>query len=259
MFPNPEKLGIKVCGITQAHQAREIIDAGADAIGVNFWPKSKRYLPPDVGAQWLPALKSDITIVAVLVNPDTELLRQITDTGLVHALQFHGDESPEEIATWMDSGFQVIKALQIRDASSLDQISTYPCADILLDAYNPGLYGGEGKVFPWDLARQAKERFPAKRVWLSGGSRQRTSAPLSTRSSQRPLMSPAVWRQAPASRTWKKCAVSSPRHAAPPFEAFLQSPPQLARLHPVLNQSTKSCSSRSIRLGMPHQYQWDGA
>lgn len=169
MFPNPEKLGIKVCGITQAHQAREIIDAGADAIGVNFWPKSKRYLPPDVGAQWLPALKSDITIVAVLVNPDTELLRQITDTDLVHALQFHGDESPEEIATWMDSGFQVIKALQIRDASSLDQISTYPCADILLDAYNPGLYGGEGKVFPWDLARQAKERFPAKRVWLSGG------------------------------------------------------------------------------------------
>ena len=259
MFPNPEKLGIKVCGITQAHQAREIIDAGADAIGVNFWPKSKRYLPPDVGAQWLPALKSDITIIAVLVNPDTELLRQITDTGLVHALQFHGDESPEEIATWMDSGFQVIKASRSVMPAALTRSAPIPALTSCLMPTTPVCMAAKGKSSPGIWHAKPKSASQPRESGYRGDSRQRTSAPLSTRSSRPPLMSPAVWRQAPASRTWKKCAVSSPRHAAPPFEAFLQSPPQLARLHPVLNQSTKSCSSRSIRLGMPHQYQWDGA
>ncbi|MCB1208062.1 MAG: phosphoribosylanthranilate isomerase [Verrucomicrobiales bacterium] len=169
MFPNPDRPSVKICGITQAHQAREIIAAGADAIGINFWSKSKRYLPPQEAAKWVPALKPDTTVIAVLVNPEADLLRQITEAGLVHALQFHGDESPEEIAEWMDSGFQIIKALQVRDAASLDQIGTFPCTDILLDAYNPGLYGGEGVTFPWDLALQAKERFPLKRIWLSGG------------------------------------------------------------------------------------------
>lgn len=169
MFPSPNRPGIKICGITQPTQAREIIADGADAIGINFWPKSKRFVPPEDAARWLPSLKSDTTIIAVLVNPDADLLRQIIEAGLVHALQFHGDESPDEISRWMDRGFQVIKALQVRDASSLEKIGTFPCTDILLDAYNPGLYGGEGVTFPWDLALQAKELFPQKRIWLSGG------------------------------------------------------------------------------------------
>jgi phosphoribosylanthranilate isomerase len=69
----------------------------------------------------------------------------------------------------MQRGQHVIKALQVRDAASLDQIASFPCADILLDAYNPGLYGGAGHTFPWELASEAMRRFSDKRIILSGG------------------------------------------------------------------------------------------
>lgn len=169
MFPDPKRTGVKICGITQERQARDIISLGADALGVNFWPKSKRYLPVDVAAAWLPALLDQITLVAVLVNPDTETLNAIIEEHLVHILQLHGDETPAQVASLLDRGYGVIKALQVRDRESLLQIGSFPCETILLDAYNPGLYGGTGETFPWDLAVIAQDMFPEKRIILSGG------------------------------------------------------------------------------------------
>lgn len=168
-FPPSIPLGIKICGITCPTQAQAIIDAGADALGINFWPKSKRYLPLSTAHQWLPDLHSSTRLIAVLVNPEPDLLDELIASQLVHTLQLHGDESPATVAALMARGAHVIKALPVRDASSLDAIGQYPCTDILLDSYNPGLYGGEGHSFPWSLFTLAKQRYPAKRLILSGG------------------------------------------------------------------------------------------
>lgn len=159
---------MKICGITREEQAQQIIDLGADALGLNFWPKSKRYLPLDNTA-WLPALKDQTTLVAVLVNADARTLDTLIDQQLVHILQLHGDETPDQVAALQDRGATVIKALAVRDNESLASIGHYPCETILLDAYNPGLYGGTGETFPWDLALRAKQMFPDKRLILSGG------------------------------------------------------------------------------------------
>lgn len=168
-FPPSVPLGIKICGITSPDQARAIIAAGADALGINFWPKSKRYLPLASAHQWLPEFSPLTTLVAVLVNPDPELLDELIDSQLVHTLQLHGDESPALLAELMARGIHVIKALPVRDETSLDAIAHYPCTDILLDSYNPGLYGGEGHSFPWSLFTLAKQRYPEKHFILSGG------------------------------------------------------------------------------------------
>lgn len=169
MFPDQKRTGVKICGITQERQARDIICLGADALGINFWPKSKRYLPIDSAAAWLPSLLDQITLIAVLVNPDADTLNAIIEQHLVHILQLHGDETPTDVADLLDRGCRVIKALQIRDRESLLQIGSFPCETILLDAFNPGLYGGSGETFPWNLAVIAQDMFPEKRIILSGG------------------------------------------------------------------------------------------
>lgn len=168
-FPPTGHLGIKICGLTQHAQSEAVIATGADALGFNFWPHSKRYLPLEDARSWLPTLTPGPALIAVAVNPDAPLLDALINSRLFHRIQLHGDESPQDVAALMARGVHVIKALQVRDESSLNAIADYPCADILLDAFNPGLYGGVGEPFPWHLFELARQRFPEKRLILSGG------------------------------------------------------------------------------------------
>jgi phosphoribosylanthranilate isomerase len=161
------RTAVKICGITTAEQASAILSAGADAIGLNFWPKSKRYISP-TAASWAADI-TGATRVAVLVNPDDELVTQIVSSGLVDALQLHGDETPERCAELARHGLPIIKAIQVKDESTLATITHYPAAAVLLDSYNPGTYGGEGKSFPWELATRAITTSPQLPVILAGG------------------------------------------------------------------------------------------
>ncbi|MFN0075066.1 MAG: phosphoribosylanthranilate isomerase [Prosthecobacter sp.] len=169
MFPEPLRHSVKICGITQPQQALEIFALGADAVGINLWPKSKRHMSLSVAVGSLQDVAAQHALVAVLVNPDDALLDAAIASGLFQALQLHGDETPRAVERLMQRGVNVIKALQVRDAASLAQIGEYPCAAILLDAYNPETYGGGGHAFPWELAVRARELFPAKQILLSGG------------------------------------------------------------------------------------------
>lgn len=169
MFPDSQRLSVKICGITQPQQAGVLFALGADAVGINLWPKSKRHMPLELAVGSLQAVAAKNALVAVLVNPDAALLDATISSGLFQALQLHGDETPAEVERLMKRGVSVIKALQVRDAASLAQISEYPCGSILLDAYNPGTYGGGGHAFPWELAVRAREMFPEKQILLSGG------------------------------------------------------------------------------------------
>ncbi len=169
MFPDPHRHSVKICGITRPEQAAEIFALGADAVGINLWPKSKRHMPLSVAVDSLKDVAAKNALVAVLVNPDDALLNATTSSQLFQAVQLHGDETPQAVERLMSRGVNVIKALQVRDAASLSQIGEFPCAAILLDAYNPGTYGGGGHAFPWELAVRAREMFPEKHILLSGG------------------------------------------------------------------------------------------
>jgi phosphoribosylanthranilate isomerase len=168
MFPPTTHCGVKICGITTAEQLLAVEAAGADAIGLNFWPCSKRYVSVDQVAKWGISQMSACG-VAVTVNANAEALKALAALPLVQVLQLHGDEPPKQVEAVMHLGLPVIKALQVRDAGSLQQIANYPCELFLLDSYNPGLYGGEGKTFPWQLVHRAKELYPDKRFILAGG------------------------------------------------------------------------------------------
>ncbi|MBL9131839.1 MAG: phosphoribosylanthranilate isomerase [Verrucomicrobiaceae bacterium] len=169
MFPPTGRIGIKICGFKDPAQVQQVLDLGADAIGINLWPQSKRHMPLEQAQTSLATISPHHHLVAVLVNPDDALLDATIRSGLFRSLQLHGDESPALVASLIQRGQNVIKAFQVRDAASLDQIAAFPCTDILLDAYNPGLYGGGGHAFPWELAVRAAEQFPDKRIILSGG------------------------------------------------------------------------------------------
>lgn len=169
MFPDPARRSVKICGITRAAQAEEIFALGADAVGINLWPRSKRHMPLSMAESSLAEVAARRVLVAVLVNADVELIHAAVGSGLFQALQLHGDETPHEVERVMNLGADVIKALQVRDAASLAQIGEFPCQAILLDAYNPGTYGGGGHAFPWELAVRAQEMFPEKHILLSGG------------------------------------------------------------------------------------------
>lgn len=169
MFPDPARHSVKICGITRPEQAAEIFALGAEAVGINLWPKSKRHMPLATAEASLRDVAAKNAFVAVLVNPDDALLDAAIDSHLFNALQLHGDETPQDVERLMNRGVNVIKALQVRDAASLSQIGEFPCTAILLDAHNPGTYGGGGHAFPWELALRAKDMFPEKHILLSGG------------------------------------------------------------------------------------------
>ena len=147
----------------------DIVHAGADALGINLWEKSKRHVPFASVEQWLPALRDHTFLVAVVVNPADALLDALVGSRLFHAIQLHGDETPRDVAALMARGVEVVKALQVRDRASLASIAAFPTPHILLDSYNPGLYGGAGERFPWELAVEARDLYPDKKLILAGG------------------------------------------------------------------------------------------
>ena len=170
MFPPSDgHLGVKICGFKAPDQVTQVLALGADAIGINLWPKSKRYMPLADAQRHLAEIAPHHHLVAVLVNPDESELEATIRSGLFRTLQLHGDESPSLVASVIERGIHVIKAFQIRDVATLEQIGLYACAHVLLDAYNLGSYGGAGHAFPWDLAKKAAAMYPDKRIILSGG------------------------------------------------------------------------------------------
>ena len=162
----------KICGITSWEDALGSIEAGAGALGFNFYPPSPRSIPAGADFSWIGDLGvafPDIARVAVVVNPDAELLQKLRDAKCFDAIQFHGDETPEKCATEGASFAHWIKALRIRSEADLATAVTYDTRFLLLDAAVPGSYGGSGHTLDWSLAANFVAAYPEKRVLLAGG------------------------------------------------------------------------------------------
>ena len=162
----------KICGITTPEDALGCIEAGAGALGFNFYPLSPRSIPINADLSWIAKLKADypdIALVAVVVNPEEELLKRVLTAGCFDAIQFHGDETPEFCAVEDRRFPRWIKALRVRSLEDLNAALAFETPFLLLDAAVPGTYGGSGHTIDWNLASGFVASHPAKHVILAGG------------------------------------------------------------------------------------------
>ncbi|MGN2386857.1 phosphoribosylanthranilate isomerase [Pseudomonas viridiflava] len=154
----------KICGITRIEDALAAADAGADAIGLVFYPKSPRAVTVLQARAIIAALPPFITTVGLFVNASRCELNETLDAVALDMLQFHGDETPEEC-----DGYHrpYIKALRVKAGDDIAQACrTYRNArGVLLDTYVEGVPGGTGETFDWALIPDSLD----KPVILAGG------------------------------------------------------------------------------------------
>ncbi|MCB1215348.1 MAG: phosphoribosylanthranilate isomerase [Deltaproteobacteria bacterium] len=155
---------IKICGLTNLADTLDAIDFGADYLGFNFYPDSPRYIKPEVAKEIFQDIPTNIPKVGVFVNEDLQKVLDIAIALELDLLQFHGDESPEELNTL---GRDWFKAFRLESEKTLQEIPLYDCDWVLLDAYSSKAYGGTGVTANWDLVREAKKF--GKKIILAGG------------------------------------------------------------------------------------------
>lgn len=167
-FLAPDRPSLKICGVTLAADAERLAELGVDALGANFWPKSKRYLAPDL-AGFLRDLEGRILRVGVFVNAGPDLPRRLFDDGLIDVIQLHGDETPADARPFVEAGIPFLKALGVRGVDDLAAARDFRASGLLLDAHAPGIYGGTGQTIDWTLARTFVEQHPDLPLILAGG------------------------------------------------------------------------------------------
>lgn len=167
-FLDPATVALKICGVTTRDDAARLVALGVDALGVNFWPRSPRYLAPAT-AGWLRECAGQILRVGVFVNEPAALPLRLIRAGLLDVVQLHGDETPEQAAIYQDRGVPFFKAIGVRTLADLERAAAYGARAILLDAHAPGVHGGTGQTFDWNAAIEFKSRHPLLPVILAGG------------------------------------------------------------------------------------------
>jgi phosphoribosylanthranilate isomerase len=156
---------VKICGITNAGDARAAADAGADAIGLIF-AESPRRVDAEEARRISIALPEDVIRVGVFVDEEpTEVLRISREVGL-DLVQLHGDEVPESVTALREAGVKVMKALRVKNAATLDALDEYEAELFLLDAYSAKARGGTGERFDWGVAKSLRGR---DNIVVSGG------------------------------------------------------------------------------------------
>jgi phosphoribosylanthranilate isomerase len=158
---------IKICGITTQGDASMAIDAGADALGFNFFRGSRRFISLEENRSWIASLVGQAFRVAVVVNATMEELTALRESGCFEAVQFHGTESPELCAT---IGFPIwIRAVRVQGEDSLAQALQFNTPNLLLDAWSDVSYGGTGRKVDWTSAARFAAAQPSRRLILAGG------------------------------------------------------------------------------------------
>ena len=174
LIPTITVFRVKICGITTLEDALLAAEAGADAIGLNFYDKSPRYVTAERAKEICQALPAKVEKVGVFVNSLAKgIVATASRVGLT-AVQLHGDEGPEHLVTL--GNLPVIKAFRFRESTLdsarafLDQIpeASHPAA-ILLDAHAAGAYGGTGQVLDWEALANERNKLLGIPLILAGG------------------------------------------------------------------------------------------
>jgi phosphoribosylanthranilate isomerase len=169
-----QKTRIKICGITRQEDLKCAVDAGADALGFVFYPKSPRYVAPELASSLIKTMPPFVVSVGLFVNASIDCVNEVLSVAPIQLLQFHGDETVQEchaIASAVNRPF--LRAFRVKSDTTGQDLLEYESSyrqsspyfqGLLLDTYVDS-FGGSGKVFDWSLI--PKELAP--RVVLSGG------------------------------------------------------------------------------------------
>ena len=159
---------VKICGITNAEDARVACEAGVDAIGLNFYSRSPRALSLEKAVELRAVIPPVVQVFGVFVNAEVGEVMKIFRDARLDALQLHGDESPTTVAQLARIA-PVFKTLRIGPDFSAATLENYPdVSGFLFDAADvmPGQYGGTGRLADWGVAQEAAR---THRVILAGG------------------------------------------------------------------------------------------
>ena len=170
---------IKVCGLTRIDDVNATVRAGADAIGLVFYPKSTRYVSPDQALELRRAVPAFVDVVALFVNATKSEVQHVIDVVQPDILQFHGDESPDDCAQF---GRRFMRAFRVGapGLETADQVyqacSAFSQASAwLFDSYSAG-YGGSGRSFDFALLDTVRSHADSCPVVLAGGLNPQTVA-----------------------------------------------------------------------------------
>ena len=166
---------VKICGITCPDDALAAAHAGADAVGLNFYSGSRRFVDHQQATAIVAALPERVAKVGVFVNARAEQVRSVAESVGLDYVQLHGDEPPQLISEL--TGLAVVRAFRLGTdgwrpiTEFLDQcylLGALPRA-VLVDACRPGLYGGTGEATDWAIAREYHELRLGLPLILAGG------------------------------------------------------------------------------------------
>jgi phosphoribosylanthranilate isomerase len=158
---------VKFCGITRIEDAREAARLGAWAIGLNHWEESVRRVDPAVAVEIAAELRRQVAIVGVFVNPTLDEVVKAAEDESLAIVQLHGDEGPDFCrAVARRTGAKVIKAIRVRSSAEIQAAEAFRTDFHLFDAHRPGLPGGTGESFDWELVARRHSDVPAI---LAGG------------------------------------------------------------------------------------------
>jgi phosphoribosylanthranilate isomerase len=163
---------IKICGMTRPQDIDAAIEAGADAIGLIFYPKSKRCVTPQQAARLRRGVPAFVDVVSLFVNATADDVARVLDEVGPDLLQFHGDESPQDCERY---GRRYVRAFRVGGpgADSADALAA-TCAPYrqaagwLFDSYTVG-YGGSGLAFEHELLQGVRADSHSAALILSGG------------------------------------------------------------------------------------------
>lgn len=176
LMERPHAPLVKICGLTNPADAIAAAEAGADWIGLNFYPPSPRFVTTEQAATIAKALPEHVEPVGLFVDRPPEEIEQVADRVGFRVVQLHGQEPPATLAA-ISPRFQIIRAFRLADVSSIDRLLDYldqaerlgrsPDA-ILIDAYVPGRPGGTGRAIAEEVLK-ALPRERLDRLILAGG------------------------------------------------------------------------------------------
>jgi phosphoribosylanthranilate isomerase len=157
---------IKICGLTQIDEAVGCAEAGADAIGLVFYPPSPRHLTVAQAREISRALPEHTARVGVFVNASLSEILEMTDTCRLTAVQLHGQESPDLVSDLNHRGIPVVKGLFMHKAPFISEASRYPAAAFLVECGTGRLPGGNALTWNWADVKPFGETHP---LILAGG------------------------------------------------------------------------------------------
>jgi phosphoribosylanthranilate isomerase len=167
--PPTRRTRVKICGITRAADAHAAANAGADAIGLVFWPGTPRVVTHAQARAIVAALPPYVTVVALFVDPEPQVVREALAAVPIDLLQFHGTEPADFCRAFRR---RYVKAIPVKDGVDLlESLSPYgDAAALLFDAFREGdLPGGTGRAFDWRRLTKEVRAALAQPLILSGG------------------------------------------------------------------------------------------